>query len=371
MAEYDNWTNPRTLMLLGASSGFLDPRGGVGAGFQGAMQGLHAGNMIQEQRAQSDAARRKIDRQMQIADTLKNYSLQHGADPAAMSKALIGSNHPELIKLGIDISKAKSVKSYIKGLDDKGNPQYYAGYSTGEVSPTGITPAEKLMEINRGGQIDLANPYTGVAQKTLDVGMTPGQSAQLAQSQRHFNLSHELARQNADVDRYRAVQPKYVDGAFVYPPTGDAPQGSIVKTDMYTPPKGSKEERSVMAEKIKNTLGSDTEELIKKATGSTIGSGVDTVAGVFGAATSGASANATLKLRAATLAGNMPRFEGPQSDADRKYYLEMAGNLADPSRTTAEKLMALKELKRMHKIDGDSNPTTNQRPQNDGWGDLK
>jgi hypothetical protein len=44
----------------------------------------------------------------------------------------------------------------------------------------------------------------------------------------------------------------------------------------------------------------------------------------------------------------MPRFEGPQSDADRKYYLEMAGDLANPAKTTEEKLMALKELRRIH-----------------------
>ena len=52
MAEYDNWTNPRTLMLLGASSGFLDPHGGMSSGFQNAMQGLHTGNMIRQQQQQ-------------------------------------------------------------------------------------------------------------------------------------------------------------------------------------------------------------------------------------------------------------------------------------------------------------------------------
>lgn len=374
------WDDPRVLALISAAGGFLDPNGGPSAAMRLGMQGLLAGNQMQNQRTQAELSKRKLTRQMDVESALKEYSEKFGGDQVGLSRALVGSGHPDLIKLGIDISKAKSVKSYMKGLDDKGNPTYYAGYNTGEVSPTGVTPAERLMQINRGSQIDLANPYTGEASKSLAVGMSPGESARLNQASQHFGASHalDIARTQNSINQTRL--PQFKDGYWVTPPTQDNPQGSMIPTDLATTPKGSEAEKAKMSVKVKDILGDDTETLIKQATGSLIGSAVDSGVSAFGGTTSGAKANATLKLRANTLAGNMPRFEGPQSDADRKYYLEMAGNLGDSSRTTEEKLAALRELKRIHRLaDGSGRINTSVTQQKggasgsfaDGWGDIK
>ena len=51
--------DPRTLALLGASAGFLDPRGGPAMGFQGAINGMQAGNQILQQRSRSEEAKNK------------------------------------------------------------------------------------------------------------------------------------------------------------------------------------------------------------------------------------------------------------------------------------------------------------------------
>lgn len=366
------FSDPMTLALLGASAGFLDPRGGMMGGFQGALQGMQAGNQMKQLAAQQQMAAMKLQKQMEVQDYLKKLSASpHASDPVSMGNALINSGHQELMTLGANLLKSKTVKSFMKGLDQNNNPTYYAGYSTGEVSPTGVTPAEKLMQINRGSQIDLANPYTGDAHKSIGVGMAPGQAAQLAQSANQFNMSHALAQQNSALARYKAMQPKFVDGAFIYPPNEQNPQGGMIKTDLFSAPKGSDAEKAKMSERVKTTLGDDTEQLIRQATGSMIGSGVDTVASAFGGTTKGAEANATLKLRAATLAGNMPRFEGPQSDADRKYYLEMAGDLANPSKTTIEKLMALKELRRIHNLADQNGGVINNATKNDFNDDSK
>ena len=355
--------DPRVMALLGAGAGFLDPQGGLSAGFRNGMMGMQVGNQMQQQKASAAIAQRKLTKQMEIEDTLRSLADKHGADTVGFARALSGSQYPELIKLGIDMAKAKSVKSFIKGKDAEGNPTYYAGYNTGELSPTGVTPADRLMQINRGNQIDLSDPYSGVAQKSIGVGMSPGQSAQLAQSDRHFGASHALAQQNSALQQYKATRPEFKDGAFVYPPSSSNPQGSMVKTELFSAPKGSDAEKAKLSTRIKTTLGDDTEDLIKQATGSMVGSAVDAMGSVVGVTTAGAKANAALKLRASTLAGNMPRFEGPQSDADRKYYLEMAGDLGNPSKTTEEKLVALKELRRLHNLGGSAN--------SDGWGDLK
>lgn len=374
------FSDPMTLALLGASAGFLDPRGGMMGGFQGALQGMQAGNQMKHIAAQQNMAAMKLQKQMEVQDYLKRLAASSQAsDPVSFGNELIKSGHIELMTLGANLLKSKTAKSFLKGLDQNGNPTYYTGYSTGEVSPTGVTPAEKLMQINRGSQIDLANPYTGDAHKSIGVGIAPGQAAQLAQSANQFNMSHALAQQNSALERYKAMQPKFVDGAFIYPPNEQNPQGGMIKTDLFTTPKGSDAEKAKMSDRIKNTLGDDTEQLIRQATGSMIGSAVDTGASLFGGTTKGAEANATLKLRSATLAGNMPRFEGPQSDADRKYYLEMAGDLANPSKTTIEKLTALNELRRIHNIVDpsgvvrDSVVQSRQKQQTypDGWGDVR
>jgi hypothetical protein len=79
-------------------------------------------------------------------------------------------------------------------------------YDTGEFGElSGLPAAEKLMQINRGGQVDLANPYSGEAQKSLPISISPGEQARLAQSERHFGASHGLARQNNDLQRQRLM----------------------------------------------------------------------------------------------------------------------------------------------------------------------
>ena len=200
-----DWSSPSTLALLGAAGGFLDPNEGPASAARLGMQGLMAGNQMQQQKAAAAIAQRKLTKQMEIEDTLRSLAEKHGADTVGFARALSGSQYPELIKLGIDMAKAKSVKSFIKGKDAEGNPTYYAGYNTGELSPTGVTPSDRLMQINRGSQIDLADPYSGVAQKSLGVGISPGQSAQLAQSQNQFNMSHALAQQNSALNQYKAA----------------------------------------------------------------------------------------------------------------------------------------------------------------------
>ena len=378
--DKEAWLTPQRMALLGAAAGFLDPNGGTIAGFHGAMNGLQIGNQMKQLAAQQQMAAMKLQKQMEVQDYLKRLAASPKAsDPVSMGNALINSGHQELMTLGANLLKSKTAKSFLKGLDQNGNPTYYTGYSTGEVSPTGVTPAEKLMQVNEGNQITARNPYnfaqTGSA---VPIKMSQGEAARLSQQERQFGMSHGLAQQNAALAqqnsalaRYKAMQPKFVDGAFVYPPNEQNPQGGMIKTDLFSAPKGSDAEKAKMSERVKTTLGDDTEQLIRQATGSKIGSGVDTVVSAFGGTTKGAEANATLKLRAATLAGNMPRFEGPQSDADRKYYLEMAGDLANPSKTTIEKLMALKELRRIHNLADQNGGVINNATKNDFNDDSK
>lgn len=85
-----------------------------------------------------------------------------------------------------------------------------------------------------------------------------------------------------------------------------------------------------------------------KPTGSGLGSAVDTAASWVGLAPSGANEAAALKAVAGKLTSSAPRFEGPQSDQDRKFYTEMMGQLGNEKLPRETRLKALQEAKRIY-----------------------
>lgn len=88
--------------------------------------------------------------------------------------------------------------------------------------------------------------------------------------------------------------------------------------------------------------------LLDQSTGSGIGRAYDVTAGFFGEATPGAIAIGKLKPIADLALKLVPRFEGPQSNADTTSYKEAAGQLADPTLPVAIRKAAGKELIRLY-----------------------
>ena len=85
-----------------------------------------------------------------------------------------------------------------------------------------------------------------------------------------------------------------------------------------------------------------------KATGSGIGSLLDTGASWFGVSTEGAQGTAQLSTIAGQLVSNMPRMEGPQSDKDVQMYKQMAGDLSNASLPVATRMAALKQMQALN-----------------------
>lgn len=85
-----------------------------------------------------------------------------------------------------------------------------------------------------------------------------------------------------------------------------------------------------------------------KATGSGIGSLLDTGASWFGVSTEGAQGTAQLSTIAGQLVSNMPRMEGPQSDKDVAMYKQMAGDLSNASLPVATRMAALRQLQALN-----------------------
>lgn len=79
------------------------------------------------------------------------------------------------------------------------------------------------------------------------------------------------------------------------------------------------------------SLLNQVEEILPKATGSYLGTGVDILGDAVGLSTEGAKAGAQLKAIQGALVSKMPKMSGPQSDKDVQLYREMAGRVGDPT----------------------------------------
>jgi hypothetical protein len=208
-----------------------------------------------------------------------------------------------------------------------------------------------------------------------------GVATEKATAQKQINLAYDpiieaakkgasyLAETNArfgtnfQIQGYSNGQPVVVDGNTGKPIQGQA-GGQITATT--TPAqleagqrRGEKREEIIgktegesAASDIKNQRFADSTynivapiaDLIKKSTGSGVGSAVDSLAGIIGKSTSGAQAIQQLKVLSYPILANVPRFEGPQSDYDVQIYKQAAGDFANDKLPVETRLAALQGL---------------------------
>jgi len=120
------------------------------------------------------------------------------------------------------------------------------------------------------------------------------------------------------------------------------------------------------------TLLQQAAPLVRGATGSTIGAGLDWMAGAVGAAPKGAQNIAQLKAISGMLVAKMPKMSGPQSDKDVQLYREMAGNIGDPSVPTKLKEEAMKTIAEIQAryagIQSPELPFSGKASPQGGWG---
>lgn len=197
------FSDPVTLALLGASAGFLDPRGGMQGGFQGAMQGLMAGRDMRRQDMMDKQSQAKLTRDLAARQQLSEIVQQHqGSNPAAISNAILATGNPDLMQYAqqfrAGMPKVKSVTKVMKDGQAFDRPIYDTG-EFGELSD--LPAAEKLMQSNLGGQQAYVDPFTGQVKQTYQRTMDEGERARLAQSAQQFGMSHGLARENQGIAR--------------------------------------------------------------------------------------------------------------------------------------------------------------------------
>lgn len=98
-------------------------------------------------------------------------------------------------------------------------------------------------------------------------------------------------------------------------------------------------------------LANEATGILKDASSGLIGGLKTQAAEAVGMSTDSSKADARLKVISGQLVMNMPRMEGPQSDADRLLYQQMAGDIANPKvprETRAAALQTIVELQQKY-----------------------
>jgi len=85
-------------------------------------------------------------------------------------------------------------------------------------------------------------------------------------------------------------------------------------------------------------------QLASNPTGSGIGAGVDSAMGLIGKSTESSRTATALETTAGWLQNNVPRMEGPQSNADTILYRQMAGQIGDRTVPVENRIESLKTL---------------------------
>jgi hypothetical protein len=346
--------NPLQMGLLAAGAGFLDPQGGLMAGFDRGMQGYQ--NAIA-----TNQHRQQMNDQQAVRQAFADFGQpdENGnVDPNTVFKKMMASGHPALVQFALANAPKRTVKSTLKVLEN-GVPKHQVLFNDGTEGPVLSLPAAERMAFEDMGGVKAGlNPFTGEVLRQFQKTQSPDTQASLAQSaqqfaqrmamdQSQFNQNFNLNAARHMFEREQANRPQLKDGFLFTPPTAENPNGVFQETPLSVAPKGSSLDRQRSSDKLMPVL-EEADRLLDNSTSSLAGTGVDMVAGAFGHATKGAQAAAQLKALEGAIVMAQPRMEGPQSDKDVALYRQMAGQIGDSTIPVETRRAALKTIYGLH-----------------------
>lgn len=205
-------------------------------------------------------------------------------------------------------------------------------------------PVEMRLE-NLGGKSVAINPFALQQGQEFQRTVTPDALLSAETTRRGQNMTDARSRESNDLNR-QAQRTQLIETpqGWMVVDKGTGVGDRLKSADGQPVPSDSTMKREGGAKRVLMLLD-DAEKLVNKATGSFIGAGVDLVGRAFGGATPGAEAIGQLKALEGSLLAEMPRMEGPQSNADVKMYQQAAGALGDPTTPRAVKQAAIQTIR--------------------------
>lgn len=237
------------------------------------------------------------------------------------------------------------------------NPADLAPRVKKEIAPSGEvvdlynpTPNKNygaVRDVNMGGTQLFMLP-NGQPLASLNRSQSPDSVASNQVTMRGQNLTDARARQGLELQR-EAQRTQIMDTA-AGPIAVDKGSGTARPVMMNGAPVPSEStmKRTSGANRVLALLD-QAEPLVKQATNSYAGAGIDLAARIPGVATKGATAIGQLKAIQGALLNEMPRMEGPQSNYDVQNYVQAAGSLADPTTPREIKLAAISTIREIQR----------------------
>lgn len=201
----------------------------------------------------------------------------------------------------------------------------------------------------------LSGGWDGVNQD-YKAGQPARNKDQIATLQEEYRLATNPRDRDAiarELKRFGGTVPQGGPGLTLQDPVEQERQLQGVRTDAEVDKagklktQGSEIDASKLYRQLKTVIPQARSLLQKGPTGSTAGSMVDSTLGFFGRATDSGVLADQLSTLGGWLTSNVPRMEGPQSDADRRTYSEMAGRVGDRSLPVRNRLAALDTLEEL------------------------
>jgi hypothetical protein len=284
---------------------------------------------LQQQEEATAAAKQDEIRREKIKEmATESYGRFRGVKDEESLKAWHLAN-PELE----GTNKAERTAKLQQDLKDKGYDAVRAEIEGSLQTITGIKPEKSETQVvELGGRKKLVNTQTGDVIKDL------GSAATAASQDDRNTVSFRETADDGTVTMFNKFGEKIGTTTGKKSPT-------VIKTELA---------QKQLSKDLDSTISELTAiikpgGLIEQSTSSGIGAAVDAAARAFGESTQGSRAIASIRSIYDKVLKMVPRFEGPQSDKDTQSYREAAGQFADPTIPSADKLAAAKTILRLMK----------------------
>ena len=352
---FDTMGGQQALGLLAAAGPRSDGAGfgqrlseGLGAADQWKMrqakmaqEAQHA-KMQQMQMAQVEA---QMAQQQKMQGLAQQFAQPGGFDYNGYTQAMAGIDPIRALELQKSLAKQGPEFSTAPQYDQSGRAFILAKDGSMKYLD-GVKARDKLESERLGDKVVFRNPYSAEAVGGMAIGQSPDSKANNAVTMRGQNMTDSRSREA------NAIQHQASRTQVMQTPEGliaiDKGTNQASPVTMGGAPVRSEDamKKGANAKTVISLLDA-ADKLLPGSTGSPIGAGVDFLAGVPGHATKGATAIAQLKTIEGQLIGNMPRMEGPQSDADRMLYQQAAGDLANPMKPVSIRQAASKTIREL------------------------
>lgn len=209
------------------------------------------------------------------------------------------------------------------------------------------TPKLDTMDLGGTREVVDMNPLTrGPAPSSFRKSATPDALVQAQTTRRGQDMTDARSVDANNIQR-AATRTQVLDdperGTFLVD-KGTGQSRPVVGADGQPVPSQSRVAATKRAGQLGEGIAEARRLLGNNPTGSAVGAGADMALGWVGGSTQGGRDAASLETLAGWLTANVPRMEGPQSNADVVQYQQMAARVGDRSQPVAARLQALDTL---------------------------